>query len=708
MRPLRILVWLGVAVLGATGFGVVALARGEAISAAWLIVAAVCTFAVGYRFYSRVIARRVMQLDDSRPTPAVRLDDGRDFVPTNRWVVFGHHFAAIAGPGPLIGPVLASQFGYLPGTIWILVGVVLGGAVQDFVVLVASLRRDGRSLAKMARDYLGPLGAAAGAGGILAIMVILIAVLGLVVVNALAQSPWGLFTVGATVPIALVMGTIMRGGGARRVPVATAVGLALLACGLAAGRLVAQHPALGPAFTLKALPLAVLVIAYGLAASILPVWLLLAPRDYLSTFVKLGTVFLLALGILAVRPDLHMPPLTRFVDGSGPIFGGKVFPFCFITIACGAVSGFHSLIASGTTPKLLSRETEARMVGYGGMLLEAFVAVMAVIAAASLPPGQYFAVNSNKSLEWINQQGFPVTMHEMDALAARVGERSVLARTGGAPCLAVGMAGIFQRFLGGERLAGLWYHFAIMFEALFILTTLDAGTRVGRYLLHDVAHHVAHGRAPAPLAWIEGRVWFGAWPRRCAAALARTDWPGTVLTSLLFVALWGYFLIGGVLDPNGGVRALWPLFGIANQLLAATALAIVTTILFKTGRKRFAWVTITPLLFLLAVTMTAGVQYVFDRDPQVGFLARAAAIHSGAIVVDPAIRGVQVFNARLDAALAGLFLVLVGTVVLSAARQWVRVITGREAPAPDAPPGGAAGAGEPDPPGRSPVQFRCC
>ncbi len=659
MRVARIVGWAALSLLGAISISVVALVRGESISAAWIVLAAFCTFAIAYRFYSRFIAVRILALDDARVTPAVRRNDGRDFVPTNRWVVFGHHFAAIAGPGPLVGPTLAAQFGYLPGTIWILAGVVLAGAVQDFVILAASLRRDGRSLAKMAHDYLGRWGAVAGTLGILLIMVILIAVLGLVVVNALAESPWGVFTVGATIPIAILMGVVMRGGGGRQVAIATGIGLALLLLALVGGRAVSQHADLGPLFTLGKEPLAWAVILYGLAASILPVWLLLAPRDYLSTFVKLGTVGLLAAGILAVRPDLHMPALTPFVDGSGPVFGGKVFPFCFITIACGAISGFHALIASGTTPKLLSRETDARMIGYGAMLLEAVVAILALVAAASLPPGQYFAINSRHSVEWIQEQGFPVTSDEMRDLAERVGERSVQGRVGGAPCLAVGMAEIFRRFLGGERFAGLWYHFAIMFEALFILTTLDAGTRVGRYLLQDAL-------------------------ARAAPRLAGSEWGATVVTSAVFAAAWGYFLYAGVLDPHGGVWILWPLFGIANQLLAATALTIAATIFFRTGRGRWAWVPILPLAFVLATTFTAGFQKIFDPDPRIGFLAQAAVAGPGTI---------EAWNARIDAAMAALFLVLVTAVVLSAARQWVLALRGRipiESEA-EPPPGGGTG-----------------
>ena len=718
MGLLRYFVWACVALAGAVAFGAIAFSRGEPVSAAWLILAAVATYAIAYRFYSRFIAARIFSLDPANVTPSERLNDGRDFVPTNRWVVFGHHFAAIAGPGPLIGPILAAQFGYLPGTIWILVGVVMAGAVQDFVILCASLRRDGRSLAKMARDYLGPLGATAGTLGILFIMIILIAVLGLVVVNALAESPWGLFTVAMTVPIALLMGVIMRGGGGRQVWIATGIGLVLLFAALAGGRWISVDPTLGPAFTLARLPLAWLVIGYGLAASILPVWLLLAPRDYLSTFIKIGTIFLLAIGILAVRPDLQLPALTRFADGSGPIFGGRIFPFCFITIACGAISGFHALVASGTTPKLLRKETDARMIGYGAMLLESFVAIMAMVAAASLPPGQYFAINTNKSIEWISEQGFPVTAAEMQAVAERVGEKTVQARTGGAPCLAVGMAEIFRRFLGGERLAALWYHFALMFEALFILTTLDAGTRVGRYVLQDSCAHLVQSRpvrAVIDLGFgrFVTRILRGkttADPGMLAARLSGSGWTVNTLTSLVFVGAWGYFVLGGVVDPNGGIRALWPLFGIANQLLAATALAIATTILIRTGRLRFAWVTAIPLGWLLSVTMTAGIEYIFHPDPRIGFLARADALAAGKLPSDVATRAIQVFNARLDALMAGIFLVLVGTVVISAVIEWGRILSGGrplETENPSRPPGGG---GNPRPFGDLPasVGSRCC
>ncbi|HUC44296.1 MAG TPA: carbon starvation CstA family protein [Candidatus Sulfotelmatobacter sp.] len=672
MTWLRGILWAGLAAAGAISFGTIAFVRHEPVSAGHLLLAAVASLLIGYRFYSKFLAARVLALDDRRATPAVRLADGRDFVPTNRWVAFGHHFAAIAGPGPLLGPTLAAQFGYLPGTIWILGGVLLGGAVQDFVILAFSLRRDGRSLARMVRDSLGPLGAVAGTVGILFIMVILIAVLALVVVNLLAESPWGLFTCLATIPIAVLMGAIMKGRGGRSVAIATIVGIGLLVLAAAYGRLAAAHPALGGALTLGRLPLAWGLIAYGLTASILPMWLLLAPRDYLSTFVKLGTIFLLAAGIALVRPELKLPAVTPFASGNGPLFGGGLFPFCFITIACGAISGFHALVASGTTPRLLTRETDARMVGYGSMLLEAFVAIMAMIAAASLPPGQFFAINSKMTPAWITERGFPVTQAQMDTLAARVGEKTLMGRAGGSSSLAVGMASIFRDVAGGDRAVAVWYHFAVMFEVLFILTTLDAGTRVGRYLLQDAL-------------------------ARASPRLAGGSWAANVSTSVAFVAVWGYFLVAAVLDPQGGIRALWPLFGLSNQLLAGTALAIATTILVRTGRARFALVTGAPLAFLLTVTMTAGIQLIGSADPSLGFLAKAAASTDR----------VEAWNARLDAAVAAVLLVLVATVVASAARQIAGVLAGRIPVSPELPPEGGGGPvfGEVRPVGG---RTRCC
>jgi len=675
MRWLKALVWVAVALVGAYAIAVLAIFRGETVNAVWFVLAAVAVSTIAYRFYGAFLAARVFALDRRRLTPAERINDGRDFVPTNRWVVFGHHFAAIAGPGPLIGPTLAAQFGYLPGTLWILAGVVLGGAVQDFCILCGSLRRDGRSLGQMAKDEIGPLGGFAALLGVFFIMVILIAVLALVVVNALRQSPWGTFTVGATIPIAMVMGWYMKAVRPHDVLGATVLGLVLLAVALVGGRWVDQHPVLGGVFTLTGPALAWAIILYGFAASVLPVWLLLAPRDYLSTFVKLGTVGALAVGIIAMRPEIHLPAITRFVDGTGPIFAGKVFPFCFITIACGAISGFHSLISSGTTPKLLREETDAPMIGYGCMLLESFVAIMAMIAAAALQPGIYFAINSPAGVvgadpavaaATISGWGFPVGVEQMQVLAHEIGERTLFARTGGAPSLAVGMASIFAQSLRGTALA-LWYHFAIMFEALFILTTLDAGTRVGRFMLQDLLGHL----------W---------------APLGRTSWyPSVLATSLLVVGSWGYFLYQGVVDPLGGINILWPLFGIANQLLAAIALAVATTIIVRGGQVRYAWTTLLPLAWLLAVTMTAGYQKVFAADPAIGFLAQAeklaAALAAG--TVPPAKLGevrAQVFNLRLDACVTVLFMGLVGLIVVEAGRAWYRVLWSPEAtPSLDVP-----------------------
>src|SRR5512140_1505669 len=531
-RPLVILGWIVVSALGAAALGRLALSRGETISAGWLLAAALCCYAIAYRFYGKFITAKIFAVDDRRATPAVRLEDGRDYLPTNRWVVFGHHFAAIAGPGPLVGPTLAAQFGFLPGAIWIVAGVVLGGAVQDLVILLSSVRRNGRSLGAMARDEIGSVAGTTALVAILGIMVVLIAVLGLVVVNALASSPWGVVTIGLTIPIALLMGVHLRWVRPGRVLEASAIGLVLLIGALYAGRWVAAQPELAAHATLTRPALALAIMVYGFAASALPVWLLLAPRDYLSAFIKVGVVLALAVGILAVRPTIQMPPLTRFVDGTGPVFAGGIFPFCFITIACGAVSGFHALIASGTTPRLLVRETDARLVGYGSMLMEAFVGVMAMVAACALDPGVYFAVNAPAGIvgtsaaqaaATISGWGFPVDAAAMQALASSVGEQTLWNRTGGAPSLALGMAHIFSGSIGGDRLLGIWYHFAIMFEALFILTVLDAGTRVGRCMVQEILGHLWK-----PL----GRT---------------TSWPATLLTSAIIVAGWGYFLYRGVL-----------------------------------------------------------------------------------------------------------------------------------------------------------------
>ncbi len=670
MSLVKKILWVLVALLGAVALGMIAAARGEPLNAVWLVAAAACIYALGYRFYSRFVAARVLELDDRRATPAERLDDGRDFVPTNKWVVFGHHFAAIAGPGPLVGPILAAQFGYLPGIIWIVIGGVLGGAVQDFVTLFCSLRRNGKSLGQMAKDEISELGGYTALLGVLAIMIILIAVVALVVVNALKSSPWGLFTIAMTIPIAFLMGLYLRYWRPGRVIETSLLGFVLVMAAVIGGRYVADSPALAPHFTYGGPALAWMIIAYGFAASVLPVWLLLAPRDYLSTFVKLGVILALALGIVAVQPTMLLPPLTRFTDGTGPIFAGKIFPFCFITIACGAISGFHSLISSGTTPKLLVKESHARMVGYGSMLMESFVAVMAMVAATVLEPGVYFSINSpagivgalpEQAVATISGWGFPVTQQEMADLASKIGEMTLFNRTGGAPSLAVGMAHIFSRFLGGPSLMAIWYHFAIMFEALFILTVLDAGTRVGRFMLQDLLGHV----------W---------------KPLGRTGWyPSVFLTSALIVGAWGYFLIQGVVDPLGGINSLWPLFGISNQLLATIALCVATTILIKMGKTRFAWVTLLPLGWLVSVTMTASGQKIFHSNPRIGFLAHARSlVEQLAAGTVPAAKIAEtqrlIFNDRLDAMVTIVFATLVLLILFESGRHWWLYIFGQRKP----------------------------
>ena len=672
MNKLRsTIIWTLVALAGAAAFGALALSRGEQINAAWLLTAAVCTYAVAYRFYSKFIASKVFALNAARPTPATRLDNGRDYCPTNKWVVFGHHFAAIAGPGPLVGPTLAAQFGFLPGAIWIIVGVALGGAVQDFVILCSSVRRDGKSLGQMAKEEIGTVGGYTALVAVLGIMVILLAVLALVVVNALKSSPWGTVTIALTIPIALLMGIYLRWLRPHRVLEASAIGLVLLVASLYIGRWVAENPSLAPAFTLSGTTLAFLLMGYSFLASVLPVWLLLAPRDYLSAFVKIGVVAALAIGIVIVLPPLQMPALTRFTDGTGPVFAGKIFPFAFITIACGAISGFHALIASGTTPKLLQKESDARLVGYGAMLTESLVAIMALIAACVLTPGVYFAINAPASAlgataesaaAAIRNWGFVVNPAELATLAQQVGEKSLLSRTGGAPSLAVGMAHLFSGVLGGPAAMAIWYHFAIMFEALFILTTLDAGTRVGRFMVQDLAKHI----------W---------------EPFGRVSWyPATVGASAIVVTMWGYFLYQGVTDPLGGINSLWPLFGISNQLLAAVALCVGTTIIIKMGKARYAWVTMLPLAWLVTVTLTAGWMKVFSDDPKLGFLSHAkgleAAIVSGTLPTsiksaDDARR--MIFNDRLDAAVAAFFMVCVVIILVESIREWTRIFSGRKA-----------------------------
>jgi carbon starvation protein len=651
--------WVGISLLGAIAVGAIALHRGEQISAMWLVVAAVCTYAVGYRFYSKFIAVKVLLLDPRRATPAERLENGRDFVCTNKWVVFGHHFAAIAGPGPLVGPVLAAQFGYLPGTLWVLAGAVFGGCVQDFVILLLSVRRDGKSMTEMAKDEIGRVGGFVAYVAVISIIVVLLGVCALVVVNALKSSPWGTFTIAMTIPIALLMGVYLRRIRPGKVLETSALGFVLVLLAIWGGQWVSQNPFAARVFTLTATSLAMWIIVYGFAASAVPVWLLLAPRDYLSTFVKLGTIGMLAVGIIGLRPTLHMPALTRFVDGTGPVFAGKIFPFAFITIACGAISGFHSLISSGTTPKLIARETETRMVGYGAMLAESMVAIMATIAACVLQPGVYFAINSPAGIvgqlpqaaaSTISSWGFPVTAVEMHSLAQAVGEQTLFNRTGGAPAFAVGMAHIFSTSLGGQALMAIWYHFAIMFEALFILTVLDAGTRVGRFMIQDALGHI----------W---------------KPLGRTSWyPSILLNSGLIVAAWGYFLWQGVKDPLGGINSLWPLFGIANQSLATVALCVATTIFIKMGKARYAPVTLVPLAWLVLVTFTASYHKVFDPNPRIGFLSHARQLAQAAAPGSARL----IFNDQLDAVVTGVLTLLITVIVLEAAREWIRVLSGQK------------------------------
>jgi carbon starvation protein len=659
-KVLVALIWIAIAALGAAGFGVIALSRGETISAAWILVAGVCTYLVAYRFYGRFIARNIFSLDPTRATPAERLNNGRDFHPTNRWIAYGHHFAAISGAGPLIGPTLAAQFGFLPGTLWLIIGVVLGGAVQDFTILVASVRRDGKSLGQMAKEEINPVAGMAAMIAILAIMIILLAVLALVVVNALRGSPWGLFTIASTIPIALLMGWWMKVLRPGKVLEATVIGVVLMMLGLVGGQWVSQNAAWAAAFTWSGPQICWAIIVYGFLASVLPVWMLLAPRDYLSTFLKIGTLLVLAGAILILLPPLRMPAVTQFASGSGPVFAGKLFPFAFITIACGAISGFHALIASGTTPKMLMRETDAVLVGYGAMLAESFVGLMAMIAAATLEPGVYFAMNvgagvlggtAQSAAAKIAEWGFMVTPEQMQALAKQMGEVSLLSRTGGAPSLAVGMASVLGGVFTGPGLA-LWYHFAIMFEAMFILTTIDAGTRVGRFMFQELAGHV----------W---------------KPLGRLSWyPSIVFSSAVIVAGWGYFVYQGVIDPLGGINSLWPLFGIANQLLAAIALCVSTTIIVKMGKMRYAWVPVAPLVFLTVATLTAGWQKVFSPDPALGFLAHAQSL-SNSTSPDA---GRLIFNDNLDAALSIFFMLVVVVVILASTREWYLVAVGRKVP----------------------------
>ncbi|UOA07457.1 carbon starvation CstA family protein [Methylobacter sp. S3L5C] len=659
-------VWVLIAILGASAIGGIALNRGENINALWFIAAALCVYAIAYRFYATWIATTVLMVDETRATPAERLDNGHDFIPTNKWIVFGHHFAAIAGPGPLVGPTLAAQFGYLPGTLWILFGAVLGGCVQDMVTLFLSTRRNAKSLGQMARDELGSLGGTAALIGTFTIMIILIAVLGLVVVNAMKHSPWATFTVSATIPIAMIVGVYMRYIRPGQILEGSLIGVVLLLLSVAGGRVIDENEILRKMFDHEGLTLAWWVMAYGFAAAILPVWLLLAPRDYLSTYMKIGTITLLAVAIIMLQPDVKMPAITRFIDGTGPIFGGKLFPFVFITIACGAISGFHALIASGTTPKLLSNERDIRMIGYGGMLLESFVAIMAMIAATVLDPGIFFAINSSAgvvgadaadAVAKISSWGYPVTVEQMQNLARQMGEATLFARTGGAPSLAVGMASIFGSAFG-EGLLALWYHFAIMFEAIFILTTLDAGTRVGRFMLQDMLGNI--------------------WPK-----MGETSWtPSVVLTSALVVSGWGYFLYIGVIDPNGGVNILWPLFGIANQMLAAIALCVATGILVKSDKLKHAWITGLPLVGLIIITTTAAWQKIASDDIRIGFFSAANDLTdklAGGILppAKAAIAPQLIFNLHLDAWLTVFFISILWLIVFDMLRVCIRYLSGK-------------------------------
>jgi carbon starvation protein len=663
-QVLKVGVWVVVAVVGGGALATIALHRGEPISATWFVLAAACFYAVAYRLYSAFIAAKLLALDNTRATPAERHEDGRDFVPTNKWVLFGHHFAAIAGPGPLVGPTLAAQFGYLPGTLWLIAGAAFAGCVQDFVILFCSIRRDGKTLGEMAREEVSKRGGFIAQLAVLAIMVILLGVVALVIVNALKSSPWATFTLAMTIPIALLLGVYLRFVRPGRVLEASVIGVALILFAVVAGQWVADSPSWAHIFTFSGVALAFVLMAYGFAASALPVWLLLAPRDYLSAFIKAGAIFSLAAGILLVRPLVLMPPLTRFIDGSGPVFAGKIFPFCFITIACGAISGFHSLISSGTTPRMIQREGHARFIGYGAMLLESFVGVMAMVAACAMHPGVYFAINSPPSIvgatpeiaaQTISGWGFPLTADTMAGLAHAVGEQTLWNRAGGAPSLAVGMAQIFSNTIGGPRLLSIWYHFAIMFEALFILTVLDAGTRVGRFMIQELG----------------SRVW---------KPLGRKNWmPAILISSALIVAAWGYFLYQGVIDPLGGINSLWPLFGISNQLLAAVALVVATTILLKMGRLRWIWVTVVPMTWLVIITMTASYQKIFSVNPRIGFLSYAnvlaAQIAAGKI---PAAKIVEtqrvIFNQRLDAGVTAVLAAMILVLIVEALPRWWAIL----------------------------------
>src|SRR5436309_10937850 len=655
------LVWVAVTLLGLASIAVLALSRGEQISALWIVTAGLCAAAISYRFYSKWIATKILVLNDERATPAVVKNDGKDFVPTNRWMVFGHHFAAIAGPGPLVGPVLAAQFGFLPGTLWILIGATLGGAVHDMIMLFASVRRGGKTLGQMAKEEIAPGVGVLALISVLAIMIILLAVLALVVVQALAKSPWGVFTIAMTIPTALIMGFGLRSGKVN-VTAVTIFGLLGLAFGVWGGQFLSNFPAIEAWFRHDAIWVSWAIMIYGLAASILPVWMLLTPRDYLSTFLKLGTVAALAVAVIVIHPTLQMPSLTKFIDGSGLVFAGPVFPFVCITIACGAVSGFHSLIASGTTPKMVGRESRVRDIGYGAMITEMMVALMALIAACVLQPGEYFAINTKGTptevVAKVSAAGFPVNESEMSILAQNLGEKTMFNRAGGAPTFAVGMAHMFARLSASPTALALWYHFAIMFEALFILTTIDAGTRVGRFLLQDLL----------------GNLW---------RPLGNTrSWVANSFSSMLLVAAWGWFLYQGVIDPLGGINTLWPLFGLANQLLSVIALCLGTTLLIKMGKARYLFITIVPLLFMAVVTFSAGYMKIFSPDPNLGLLASARlAIQKSVQATDAgaaAMLARQATMYRVDVFVAASLFLLVFLILIGSAIEWYRLLVGHK------------------------------
>ena len=665
--------WAAFSLLGAASLGVVALSRGETISALWIVLAAISVYFIAYRFYARFIAYRVLEVDGKRITPAWAKNDGLDYVPTNRNILFGHHFAAIAGAGPLVGPVLAAQMGYLPGMLWILAGVVFAGAVQDFIVLFISTRRDGRSLGDLIKSELGEVPGVIALFGAFMIMVIILAVLALIVVKALAHSPWGTFTVAATIPIAILMGVYMRYIRPGRIGEISIVGFLLLMAAIVVGGWVAADPIWGPMFTFDGTELTWMLIGYGFVASVLPVWLLLAPRDYLSTFLKIGTIVGLALGIFIVAPQLQMPAVTKFIDGSGPVWSGNLFPFLFITIACGAVSGFHALISSGTTPKLIASESHAPIIGYGAMLMEAFVAIMALVGASILDPGVYFTMNSPAAVigkdaasaaAAVTAMGFPISPDLIVQTAKDVGEHTIISRAGGAPTLAVAMAEIFSHVVGGPAMKAFWYHFAILFEALFILTAVDAGTRAGRFMLQDLIALAVPGFKET-----------------------KSHAPGIIATALC-VAAWGFFLYQGVTDPLGGVNTLWPVFGISNQMLAAIALMLSTAVLFRMKRQRFAWVTMIPTAWLLICTLSAGFLKLFSSDVKVGFLAHAAKFRAAAAkgeVLAPAKDMAEmnriIFNDRVDAGLVAIFLAVVLAILFFTIRTCIAAL---QAPAPTA------------------------